>query len=284
LRTRNVLEAELQRSSGDLELLAQELALRVRQRAAALAAAQAAQAEAERSSAFKGTLLHLVSHELRTPLSVLQLNVHLLQRASEQLPHAQQGVVEKLERGVMRLSHLMEAVIAYAELEAGRLKVRPTEVDLAALLQEVVEQHRPAAQRKLLRLDAQVPAEPVRVHTDARHLQLILTQLVSNALRFTQHGRVTLRLELPPGEAHCRIHVEDSGPGIHAQDQERIFHPFEQMEALLNKSKEGLGLGLPLVRMLAEALRGGVSVRSTQGLGSCFTLTLPLQEAVEQSA
>jgi signal transduction histidine kinase len=271
-RTRDVLRTELEAHSEDLEAMAHELALRMRQLEAALTAAEAARAEAERGGEFKSTLLRLVAHELRTPLSALRLDVHLLRRQRETLSETHLRLLDKLERGSLRLEHLIESVIAYSHLEAGELTVRLEEVDVAALAREVVEQQRPQAQRQLLALELRAP-DTVPVRTDTRVVQLILTQLVLNALKYTQRGTVEVRVE--PLEGGCQLAVADTGRGIPPESQARIFEPFEQLETVERKSTAGLGLGLPLVRQLTEALGGRVQVESVPGQGSTFTVILP---------
>ena len=272
-RTRDALQQELQARSGDLETLARELAVRKRQVEAALEAAQAARAEALKASEFKTTLLRLISHELRTPLSSVQLNLHLLTREQEALSARHQGLLEKLTRGTTRLHHLTETVLEYSRLEAGRLVLSLSEVDLVALAQEVVEEYRPEAQRKLLALELRVPTEPAVARTDPRLLQLVLINLVSNAVKYTDQGSVELSVE-PVTDAY-RLAIKDTGRGIDPAHHERIFEPFEQLEDLHRKGTPGLGLGLVLVKELSGLLGAQVSIVSALGQGSTFIVTLP---------
>ena len=272
-RTREALQNELKVRSGDLEALARELALRKRQLEAALEASQEAREQAQRASEFKGTLLRLISHELRTPLSVVQLNLHLLERERDALSPRQQGLLEKLKRGSSRLQRLMETILEYTRLEAGNQALTESEVDLAVLAREVTEEFRPEAQRKLLALELRLPAQPVRARTDARLLQLVLLNLVSNAVKNTDQGSVELSLEVLTGA--CQLAVRDTGRGIAPEDQERIFEPFQQLEQERHKSTPGLGLGLTIVKQLVERLGASISVASELGRGSAFVITLP---------
>jgi signal transduction histidine kinase len=279
-RTREALQQELHARSGNLETLAQELALRKRQLEAALEAAQAARAEAQKASEFKTTLLRLISHELRTPLSSVQLNLHLLTREQEALSARHQGLLEKLTRGTTRLHHLTETVLEYSRLEAGRLVLSLSEVDLAALAREVVEEYRHEAQRKLLALELRVPAEPAVARTDPRLLQLVLINLVSNAVKYTDQGSVELSVEA--GTDAYRIAVKDTGRGIDPAHHERIFEPFEQLEELHRKGTPGLGLGLVLVKELSSLLGAQLSIVSAVGQGSTFLVTLPISGALSR--
>jgi signal transduction histidine kinase len=272
-RTRDALQEELKVYSGDVESLARELSLRKRELEAALEATQAAREQAQTASEFKSTLLRLLSHELRTPLSVIQLNLHLLGREREALSARQQGLLEKLTRGSSRLQHLMETILEYTRLEAGRVQLTMSEVELAALAREVVEEYRPEAQRKLLALELRLPPQPVLVRTDARLLQLVLLNLVSNAVKFTERGSVEVSVEELPGA--CLLSVRDTGRGIAPEDQVRIFEPFQQLEDVQRKGSPGLGLGLVLVKQLAEMLGARISIISEVGRGSTFVVSLP---------
>jgi signal transduction histidine kinase len=277
-RTREALQQEVKAGSGDLETLAKELAVRKRQLEAALEAEQAARAEALRANNFKTTLLRLISHELRTPLSSIQLNLHLLTREREALSARHQGLFEKLVRGITRLHHLTETVLEYSRLEAGRVELAVSEVDVGALVREVVDEFQPEAQRKLLALGLRVPPEPLVVRTDPRLLQLVLINLVSNAVKYTDQGSVELTIEAQA--TSCRIAVKDTGRGIDPADHQRIFEPFEQLEDVRRKGTPGLGLGLVLVKELTELLRARISIISALGQGSTFIITLPLTEGV----
>jgi signal transduction histidine kinase len=273
-RTRDALQDELKVRSGDLEALARELSLRKRQVEAALEASQAAREEAQKASEFKGTLLRLISHELRTPLSVVQLNLHLLERERDALTARHQGMLEKMTRGTSRLQRLMETILEYTRVESGHLELTESEVDPAALAREITEEFRPEAQRKLLALELRLPSQPVLVRTDVRLLQLILLNLVNNAVKYTDQGSIEVSVEALPDA--CQVAVKDTGRGIAPEDQERIFQPFQQLEDLHRKNAPGLGLGLTIVKQLVERLGIRLSLTSELGRGSTFVITLPL--------
>jgi signal transduction histidine kinase len=279
-RTRDALQDELKMRSGDLEALARELTTRKRQLDIALVAAQSAREQAQKASEFKTTLLRLISHELRTPLSSVQLNLHLLARERDALNARHQGLLEKLTRATTRLHHLMETVLEYSRLEVGRVVVARSFVDLNALAREVVEEYLPEAQRKLLALELRVSAQPVMVQTDPRLLQLILINLVSNAVKYTEQGSVEVAVEALADS--CQVRVKDTGRGIDPANHQRIFEPFEQLEDMHRKSAPGLGLGLVLVKELAELLQARISIDSAVGQGSTFMITLPIPEGVSR--
>ncbi len=273
-RTRDALQDELKVRSGDLESLARELSLRKRQLEAAFEASQVAREQAQKASEFKGTLLRLISHELRTPLSVVQLNLHLLERERDALTERHRGVLAKLTRGATRLQRLTETVLEYTRVEAGHVELTESDVDLVPLAREVAEELRPEAQRKLLALELRLPSQPVLVRTDARLLQLILLNLMNNAVKYTDQGSVEVSIEALPDA--CQVTVRDTGRGIAPEDQQRIFEPFQQLEDLQRKNAPGLGLGLAIVKQLVERLGAGISVTSELGRGSTFVITLPL--------
>lgn len=273
-RTRDVLEGALSARDADVETLARELAQRTRQVEAALDSVSAARHEAERESEAKSTLLRLVSHELRTPLSVLQLTLHSLARGdAENRPE----LLARVKRAAGRLHSTVEMVLEFTRVEEGKVVANAGEVDVAAVMRDVVDELRPDAQRKLLTLDAVTPDGPVVLHTDERLVRLIFVNLVSNAIKYTDQGRVTARVTAEGGEV--RVAVEDTGRGITPEDQRRLFEPFRQLEPIQHKTTPGLGLGLWLVKELAAALQSKVSVDSEPGRGSTFAVNLvPLRE------
>jgi len=273
-RTRDVLEGALSARDADVETLARELAQRTRQVEAALDSVSAARHEAERESEAKSTLLRLVSHELRTPLSVLQLTLHALARGdAENRPE----LLARVKRAAGRLHSTVEMVLEFTRVEEGKIVASAGEVDVAAVMRDVVDELRPDAQRKLLTLDAVTPEGPVVLATDERLVRLIFVNLVSNAIKYTDEGRVTARVTVEDGEV--RVAVEDTGRGITPEDQRRLFEPFRQLEPIQHKTTPGLGLGLWLVKELAAALHSKVSVDSEPGRGSTFALNLvPLRE------
>jgi signal transduction histidine kinase len=134
----------------------------------------------------------------------------------------------------------------------------------------------PAAEAKGLAMTRELAVEVLPLEGDRRRVLQILLNLLSNAVKFTEAGTVTLRLTLEAGRA--RVAVQDTGPGIAAQDLPRLFREFEQLDVGLSRRNEGTGLGLALSRRLARLMDGDIGVESQPGHGSTFTLTLPLKE------
>jgi len=265
-RTREVLQGLLAARSVDLEAMALELGRRKRQLEAALETTA-------RASESRSTLLQLVSHELRTPLSVLQLTQHALQRELSGLNPRALDLFDRMSRSTARLRDMVEMVLQYNQLEEGRWVVRREAVDLGEVAREVLDESRLEAERKGLSLELTLPPGPVESRTDARLVQLVLTNLVSNAVKYTDQGQVVVEVQ-PRGEG-WRLRVRDTGPGIPSSAQSRVFEPFEHLEPLEHKSRPGVGLGLTLVREMVAVLGGAVSLVSRPGQGSEFTVELP---------
>jgi signal transduction histidine kinase len=288
-QARELLQDELQSRERDIGALIAEVAARRAALQAALEAAQIARDTAERASQAKTTFLALVSHELRTPLAVLRLTVDRLRvrspasgvpvaaapAASPQVPGSAE--VQRMEAALDRLKSIVDGVIDYTTIQSGRLDPRPENTDLGALIGTMRREFDSQIESKGLRLEIDVTEEAKIVNVDPRMLRLILSNLISNAIKYTDKGVLHLAARIDNGLV---ITVRDTGRGIDPRDADRIFEPFEHGERIENKSTPGVGLGLALVRDLASALGGRVFVSSEKGVGSIFTVTLPLPEKV----
>jgi CheY-like chemotaxis protein/anti-sigma regulatory factor (Ser/Thr protein kinase) len=178
---------------------------------------------------------------------------------------------------------LINDVLDLSKVEAGKLEFFPGEVDLAALLKEVVDILKPAVQRKRIELNVEVDAALGALLLDAARLKQVLFNYLSNAIKFTPNqGRVWVRARRAD-EAHLRIEVEDTGIGIAAADIPRLFSEFHQLNAGLEDENGGTGLGLALTRRLIEAQGGSVGVTSTMGHGSVFHLVLNRVHGTDQA-
>jgi len=278
-RAGDTLRGELLSASDDIEGLASALALKHRQLQTALDGAEVAREQAERASQVKTHFLGMISHELRTPLATIQLNAQLLARArpaaAPGTPNVPDPRLERLTRAGRQMSALIEGLLDYTRLESSRLLARTEPVDLAALAREVVDAHADSVPPGV-RLVLQAPPEPLApLLTDARLLRVVMSNLLSNALKFTFQGSVTVRLA-SAGGWHL-FEVMDTGIGIAPADLARVFLPFEQIEPVQRKSIHGVGLGLALVRQTVESLHGKVELSSALDSGSTFRVLLPSQ-------
>ncbi len=235
--------------------------------------ADADRRRAEDASRRKSEFLALVSHELLTPVTAVMLSCERLgrDRAARLAPHHAE-ILLRMEGALGRLASTIRLLLEHARLETASPLVRRDRVDLAALAAGVVEEVRPAAERKGLaaRFALEAPVPPVR--TDERLLRIILLNLAANAVKFTEAGSVSIRVGYREG-VH-RVAVEDTGPGVPEAERERIFDAFEQLEPLANKHMPGMGLGLALARRLANALEARLELESSGAAGRTFAVKL----------
>lgn len=261
----------------ELEQAHHHLEQRVRERTQELETARDA---AEHSDRVKTTFLSTMSHELRTPLnSILGFTDVMLQRLSGPLTEDQERQLRIVRDSSTQLRALVEDVLDISRIEAGQVGLEFGAVDLHDLLDRKLAAFAPEAARKGIRLESDAGAAALWVRSDSRRLAQVVTNLVSNAIKFTDAGGVTVSLQA----AHERIElvVEDTGVGIPASALDEIFDPFLQVTRPGGRLRDGAGLGLAIARNLARALGGDIAVRSEPGLGSRFTFWLPATARVE---
>jgi signal transduction histidine kinase len=230
---------------------------------------------AESASQAKSDFLASMSHELRTPLAAIVGYMDLLdgEMVGPVLP-VQKTYLGRVKTAARHLIAIIEEILTFSRIEAGKEAVHAEGCDVAALVREVAHLFEPLAQQKRLTLAVAVAEPAVTMHTDITKLRQILINLLGNAVKFTDTGAVDISLHLTGSHAVFRIH--DTGPGIDAEDLDRIFDPFTQVDQRLTRSKGGTGLGLPVSRRLATLLGGDLVVESAIGSGTTFTLSLPL--------
>ncbi len=226
----------------------------------------------------KSRFLAVLSHELRNPLAPIRNSVYILGRtdaASEQSRRAK----EILARQVDHLATLVDELLDVTRISSGRIELHPADLDLAALVRGAVEDRRASIEERGLELRVDVPAEPVPVTGDPTRLSQVVGNLLQNAAKFTPTGGcVTLALTADAGGAELR--VRDTGVGIAPELLTRIFEPFTQGPQTLARSEGGLGLGLSLVKALAELHGGAVEARSAgPGTGAEVIVRLPRPRA-----
>jgi PAS domain S-box-containing protein len=220
--------------------------------------------------------LAYISHEMRTPLASLQLQLELLRRQQIEISSEKAAkIIDRIGRSYVRLAELVESILEQSRIQAGRLLLRSKPIYLVRMVTEVIEELRPEADRKGLRLGLSNQAEHSVIDTDANFLRVILVNLIGNAVKFTPSGAVDIGISSKGTE--YKIHVRDEGPGIRTEDQERIFEPFERIESLEHKHTSGFGLGLATSKRLSDALGARIELESQLGSGSTFTLVLSSQ-------
>lgn len=247
------------------------------QRRHALALNEARREAAERANQAKSDFLADVAHEIRTPISGMSGMLDLLSRTS--LVPRQHRYVMRIRSAIDMLLQLINNLLDLARIESGRLEIAPVSIDVCALLQELIEVESPVAAAKGVTLEIDCDASlPGRVLTDPLRLRQVLLNLLGNALKFTEHGEVRLSADAPSPN-WIRLRVSDTGPGMSAEALARLFTRFVQADGSVSQRHGGSGLGLVIVRQLVDLMQGRLSVASTLGVGSTFTVELPLQES-----
>ena len=235
-------------------------------------ALQISEAQAQSASRAKSEFLAAVSHELRTPLTSIRGFAELMEMRLEQPRFKDQA--RMIRKAAEHLNELLTEILDLAKVEAGAMPVTPEPVALTELLQSTLDFFNVTAQQKSLELRLQLaPSTPKTLLCDGLRLKQILNNLLSNALKFTQEGSVTI--EVDSGDGMVNFHVVDTGPGIAAELHETIFERFRQGNDRVSYEHGGTGLGLSLSRALAGLMGGTLSVQSSPGQGARFTLSLP---------
>jgi signal transduction histidine kinase/CheY-like chemotaxis protein len=233
---------------------------------------------AEGASRAKSEFLANMSHEIRTPMTSILGYAEMLRE--ELRPHDSDGKlredVEVIVRNGHHLLSVINDVLDLSKIEAGHLEIERVPTEPLVVLGDIVESLRPRALVLGVDLVTEIGAGvPELVIGDPLRLRQILVNLSSNALKFTPHGRVTVRASAIEGGAGIRFDVEDTGIGMTAEQLVRVFEPFEQADSSVTRIYGGTGLGLPISRRLAKMLGGSLTARSEVGQGTCMTLVVP---------
>ncbi|UJJ50402.1 hybrid sensor histidine kinase/response regulator [Rhodanobacter denitrificans] len=228
---------------------------------------------AEAASAAKTQFLATLSHEIRTPMTGVMGMAELL--LSTSLNRQQQGYTQAMQRSGGMLLKLLNDALDLARIEAGRLELEPVPFDPRQLLEDVAQLEQGLAHAKGIRFVLALADElPAQLLGDAVRIKQILLNLANNALKFTEHGSVTLSAQRQP--EGLQFSVSDTGPGIPEASQARLFQRFEQAES--PQRRAGSGLGLAICRELVEMMGGSIELESRLGHGSTFRVRLPLVE------
>jgi signal transduction histidine kinase/CHASE3 domain sensor protein len=227
------------------------------------------------ASRHKSEFLANMSHELRTPLNAVLGYAELIQDGIYgEVPAKMQGVLERIQQNGRHLLGLINDVLDLSKIEAGQLALAPADYSMRELVLDVVSATEALAAEKQLALEVDVPADLPRGRGDERRLTQVLMNLVGNAIKFTEAGSVGIRAKIEDGS--FLVAVSDTGVGIAAEDRQRIFDEFQQVDSSSTRKKGGTGLGLAIARRIVELHGGRIWLESTPGQGSTFLFTLPL--------
>jgi len=230
----------------------------------------------ESNLALKSNFITSISHELRTPMNAIVGGIQMLRQQPQENDSSSLDIVEA---GANDMMGLVDHILIQTEIQTEQLSYQPSSFSPRLLVKSLLDVHRPRCEQKGLAINLNVDKSvPDWVCTDQKKLTLILSNLLGNAIKFTEHGSVTLNLTCDvdgsPLQLECA--VSDTGLGIAKEKQEAVFEPFLQVDGGFRRRNEGMGIGLSVCRMLTKALKGSLILESTFGSGSAFTLSLPV--------
>lgn len=229
------------------------------------------------ASRLKSQFIATMSHELRTPMNaIIGFSQLLLRPKCGELTHQQRDMVERILNNGKHLLMLLNEVLDFSKLEAGRLDLKPQIFDLSKVVNSTVQEMRSLAKEKNLSLFMQINLQNPVVFNDPTRIRQILTNLLSNAIKFTESGGIGVEVK-ELSENQVEIAVCDTGIGISPADLRKIFEAFRQVDQSLTRKYPGTGLGLPIIKALLQMMGGNISVESRLGEGSVFQIQLPRQ-------
>jgi signal transduction histidine kinase len=237
-----------------------------------LAASNARLLEASR---LKSQFLANMSHELRTPLnSIIGFSKVLINRLDGDLTERQEAYVRSVHNSSRHLLELINSILDFSRIEAGKFEMRPEKVDLHDVVDECIESSMPLVRDKRVKIEQDIPVELPPVDADRTRVKQVLLNLLSNAIKFTHSGRVLVQVRHEGDALH--VSVADTGIGIAPGDLQRLFEPFQRLDNPLAQQADGTGLGLAISKKFVELHRGRIWAESRESHGSTFHFTLPL--------
>lgn len=232
--------------------------------------------EAERANQTKADFLAVVSHDLRTPMTaILGYSDLMLAGIPEALPEKPREYVQRVQRAAHQLLFLLNELLEFSRLEASAVTIRPAVTNVADVVRDVAVVMERIADQRGISLAVELPAQPILIETDPGKLRQILMNLTGNAVKYTDAGTVSVQAE--EHESGVLLRVRDTGRGIAKEHLSRIYDPFWQADGAERMRADGAGLGLSVVKKLVSLLGGDIAVESEIGVGSAFTVRLPVR-------
>ncbi len=264
-----IAQVNMQQKANELYLLHEEQTKILQGMRVLEAELERKKVEAEKANQLKSHFIANMSHEFRTPLNTIIGFTDLMQQEINN-DSVHSDYLTAVDQGAKHLLNLVENLLDQAQIETSSVEIYATETDLNEVFTEIETAFASLAKRKSIEFEVVSSSLPNLVSVDQLRLRQIVVNLVGNAIKFTDNGRVQLSISWSPGE--LSIEVTDSGCGIPEASKEQIFKPFEQLQ-----NRPGSGLGLSIVKYLVEKMDGGITLESTPGVGSCFKVVLPAE-------
>lgn len=281
LRTAQALQSENKDLKSKLRLSKSELSALIKARDQMESELSSARISAESANMAKGEFLATMSHEIRTPLNGILPILDILR--GTKLSADQTDYLNTAYHSSRHLLAIIDDILDYSKIEAGKLELEDVGISIEELIRSVTQLMAKSAERKNLVLEAKIDTEVRRmVRGDPVRLRQVLTNLVSNAIKFTKRGRITISVsKAGDTRTHSEIlfSVQDTGIGMNATTTKRVFQPFSQADASTTRNYGGTGLGLAICKRLVEVMRGEIGARSNPGQGSVFWFKVPMRKA-----
>jgi len=273
--TLNTKNEELQSQAEELQSQTEELQSQSGELQEQNIELQAQREQVEQANRLKSEFLSNMSHELRTPLnSILALSRVLIMQASDRLSAEEGNYLEIVERNGKTLLSLINDILDISKIEAGKMDISTEQFSLSSTIQGITERFEVIAKEKGIVIEQNIP-DDIEIDNDQGKVDQVLQNLINNAVKFTEHGKVTISARTD--DCNVFIDVTDTGVGVAEKELPFIFDEFRQVDGTSSRQFEGTGLGLAIVKRFTEMLGGNISVASKLGEGTTFSLTLPIK-------
>jgi PAS domain S-box-containing protein len=225
----------------------------------------------------KNRFIGIASHDLQNPISAIMMTTELLRKTASNLTEVQRKLLRNIENSTERMSSLIKNILNLNRIERGIIQPDYKTMNVKSCVWDVVNRNMIFAEKKKIKLIFNALNEKdLTISTDCNYFSHIIENLVSNAIKFTHTGK-TVEVTVEKKEKSIRVHVKDEGQGIKHEELHLLFHQFEKLSARPTAGEYSTGLGLSIAREYAQILRGSIEVESEWGLGSTFTLVMPIE-------